>query len=347
MTTGMHTPQAERVGYAAITRVDAARREVEVTATSEALDAFGTIFSYEASCEAFRRWLGNVREMHANVAVGRRVAVECDDATRQIRVRLRISRGAESTWRKILDGTLGGASIGAANVTWREMPRGEALAGKPRGERTSGDVVRVATGYDLVELSLVDSPANPDCIGVAVIRAALPDPDMLDDLDDATSEPDAASAPEKGMDGIHAGVRVLLLACACDLCQVMLAVLDGESAGHTAASAREARAVLAEARRAATGIALLRGDLRVMTGQHTTDLHDLRMRLEALERQPAAGGPVLRAAEKTLGGPAGAGTNLAERIAALQEFGATLGDQHSQVQIASEILRLQRQGDGN
>ncbi|HEX8983360.1 MAG TPA: hypothetical protein VF792_11350 [Ktedonobacterales bacterium] len=63
-----------RVGYAPITRVDAERREIELCATSEALDAHGTIFDYTASKDAFTRWEGNVREMHERRgrAAGRR-----------------------------------------------------------------------------------------------------------------------------------------------------------------------------------------------------------------------------------------------------------------------------------
>ncbi|MGH2515951.1 MAG: hypothetical protein ACRDHP_09885, partial [Ktedonobacterales bacterium] len=38
-----------RVGFAPIVRVDAARREIELCATSEALDSHGTVFDYRAS----------------------------------------------------------------------------------------------------------------------------------------------------------------------------------------------------------------------------------------------------------------------------------------------------------
>jgi hypothetical protein len=107
-----------RVGYAPIVRVDAPWREIELCATSEAIDSYGTVFDYAASKDAFTRWIGNVREMHARRAVGRRVAVRCDDDARKIYVRLRVSKGAEDTWEKIADGTLRGASIGASNVTW-------------------------------------------------------------------------------------------------------------------------------------------------------------------------------------------------------------------------------------
>jgi hypothetical protein len=43
-----------QVGFASVSRVEAARREVELCATSEALDQHGTIFDYAASKEASR-----------------------------------------------------------------------------------------------------------------------------------------------------------------------------------------------------------------------------------------------------------------------------------------------------
>ncbi len=166
------------VGFAPITRVDEERREIELCATSEALDAHGTIFDYAASKAAFARWLGNVREMHERRAVGRRVAVRYDDEARRVYVRLRISRGAQDTWEKVRDGTLRGASIGASDVTWRRERR--TIAGRSRW-------AQVATRYDLAELSLVDNPSNPDALGVIFVRGAMPDETLLDPL-----EPDAA-----------------------------------------------------------------------------------------------------------------------------------------------------------
>jgi hypothetical protein len=176
-----------RVGYAPIVRVDAPRREIELCATSEAIDSYGTVFDYAASKDAFTRWIGNVREMHAQRAVGRRVAVRCDDDARKIYVRLRVSKGAEDTWEKIADGTLRGASFGASNVTWQRQVR--RLGGRDR-------LLDVATRYDLVELSLVDNPSNPDALGITVVRDAAPDPALLDRLDRPDEPPDTHAQPE-------------------------------------------------------------------------------------------------------------------------------------------------------
>ncbi len=250
-------PTVARVGYAPITRVDAERREIELCATSEALDAHGTIFDYAASKAAFTRWLGNVREMHERRAVGRRVAVRCDDESRRVFVRLRISRGAQDTWEKVLDGTLRGASIGASEIVWRRERR--TLAGRSRW-------VNVATRYDLAELSLVDNPSNPDALGVTFVRDATPDLTLLDPLEPAevseaesaeeTEEPVATpdveeaesaavreeggmEAPEESAAGealardgrlpLHAATRTLLAGCACPRCEVALAALADDA----------------------------------------------------------------------------------------------------------------------
>ncbi|HET9109795.1 MAG TPA: hypothetical protein VFN78_03110 [Ktedonobacterales bacterium] len=234
------------VGYAPITRVDAERREIELCATSEALDAHGTIFEYAASKAAFMRWLGNVREMHERRAVGRRVAVRCDDETRRVYVRLRISRGAQDTWEKVVDGTLRGASIGASDVVWRRERR--TIAGRSRW-------VNVAARYDLAELSLVDNPSNPDALGVTFVRDATPDVTLLDPLEppdapdaveeegrsaeEARVEPagehaaDVADAGESARVErerlpLHEATRTLLAGCACPRCEVALAALGTE-----------------------------------------------------------------------------------------------------------------------
>ncbi len=179
-------PAVVRVGYAPIVRVDTPTREIELCATSEAVDSYGTVFDYRASKAAFTRWGGNVREMHTNNAVGQRVAVRCDDDARKVHVRVRISAGARDTWEKVLDGTLRGASIGANQVIWERQTR--RVAGQDRE-------LTVATHYELVELSLVDNPSNPDALGISIVRNALPDLDLLDRLDDDSATGGALPPP--------------------------------------------------------------------------------------------------------------------------------------------------------
>ena len=70
------------------------------------------VLSYAGSKAAIESWLGNVREMHGNVAVGRDVEREFDDESRTITVTVRIGEGAPVTWEKIQDGTLRFLSAG-------------------------------------------------------------------------------------------------------------------------------------------------------------------------------------------------------------------------------------------
>jgi hypothetical protein len=129
-----------------ISKVDASRREVTGVATDESVDAHGEILDYAASKAAFAAWEKNIREMHSNNAVGRAVSVSANDATKSITITARISRGAEPTWQKVLDGTLGYFSVGGTRL---------------RSEIRS-DGVRRTSEYRLGEVSLVDVGANPN-----------------------------------------------------------------------------------------------------------------------------------------------------------------------------------------
>ncbi len=60
-----------------------------------------------------------------------------------------VSKGAQDTWEKVLDGTLAGFSIGGRMNKWDDAY-----------DEKSDKSIRVIKQYDLVELSLVDSPAN-------------------------------------------------------------------------------------------------------------------------------------------------------------------------------------------
>ena len=126
-------------------------------ATADNVDKSNDIVDFEASKEAFANWSGNIREMHAPIAVGKAVnyePVEIEDAEGKkynaIKVSAYISKGAENTWQKILDGTLRAFSIGGKII------QKEALAEKMQ----NGRPINIIKKYTLGELSLVDNPAN-------------------------------------------------------------------------------------------------------------------------------------------------------------------------------------------
>src|ERR1051325_1626725 len=139
-------------------KINTEKRTVEGFATLDNVDKSGEIVDYAASQEAFNAWPGNIREMHQKVAVGKALSVSEDTYTDKdgttyngIWVKARISKGAEDTWQKVLDGTLSGFSIGGAiKEKKRELQKFDG------GVR---EVWRI-TKYALGELSLVDNPCN-------------------------------------------------------------------------------------------------------------------------------------------------------------------------------------------
>ncbi len=220
--------------YAPILRVDRAKREVVIRATAEAFDSYETVIGFDGSKDAFQRWRGNIREMHdPTKAVGRAIKWDPVEDEKAIDVVLRVSRGAEDTWQKVLDGTLAGASIGARNGKW--------------GKRTyNGKEVPFLERYDLVEVSLVDNPSCPGC-DVKVVRADGMATDVLDFSEEADAAPQQAtpdvtrvgarvgagtmSSMHKSRDHVLAGLREQLANCPCDECQSALRVLDPDGDG--------------------------------------------------------------------------------------------------------------------
>ena len=140
-----------------IAKVDKERRIVSGFATLDNIDQHGDIVSAEASTKAFERFRGNIREMHQPLAVGKMVSFRKETVFDKqsgkehngVFVNVYVSKGAQDTWEKVLDGTLSGFSIGG-NV---KEAKNEFVA---ELEKT----VRIIKDYDLTELSLVDNPAN-------------------------------------------------------------------------------------------------------------------------------------------------------------------------------------------
>ena len=137
-------------------KVNVEKRTVSGFATLDNRDSQGDVVLKEASVDAFNRARGNIREMHQPKAVGKLVdftekTLYGDDGTiyEGIYVTVRVSKGAQDTWEKVLDGTLSGFSIGG-NITDSET----------QWVKDANANVRFVKSYDLIELSLVDNPAN-------------------------------------------------------------------------------------------------------------------------------------------------------------------------------------------
>jgi hypothetical protein len=140
-----------------LTKVDKERRIVSGFASLDNVDKQDDIVTAEASMDAFAKFRGNIREMHQPLAVGKMVSFKADKYfdpdTKKfyngVFVSAYVSKGAQDTWEKVLDGTLQGFSIGGRMNKWDD-------AYDEKADKT----IRVIKQYDLVELSLVDSPAN-------------------------------------------------------------------------------------------------------------------------------------------------------------------------------------------
>ena len=138
-------------------KVDKERRLVSGFASLDNLDKQMDIVTAEASMQAFAKFRGNIREMHQPLAVGKMVDFKEDKYFdpeskkfyKGVYVSAYVSKGAQDTWEKVLDGTLTGFSIGGRMNKWDDAY-----------DEKSDTQIRIIKEYDLVELSLVDSPAN-------------------------------------------------------------------------------------------------------------------------------------------------------------------------------------------
>jgi hypothetical protein len=142
------------------TKVNRENRTVSGFATLDNVDQTGDVVTAEASIKAFENFRGNLREMHQSIAVGKVVSFKPETYYDQksqtfyngVYVTSYISKGAQDTWEKVLDGTLSGFSIG-----------GKIKESDNEVNKATGEAVRFIKDYDLVELSIVDSPANELC----------------------------------------------------------------------------------------------------------------------------------------------------------------------------------------
>ena len=142
------------------TKVNREKRTVSGFATLDNVDQTGDVVTAEASVKAFESFRGNIREMHGSLAVGKMVSFKpetfYDPITKEfyngVYVTAYISKGAQDSWEKVLDGTLSGFSIG-----------GKIKESDNEVNKATGKTVRFIKDYELMELSIVDSPANELC----------------------------------------------------------------------------------------------------------------------------------------------------------------------------------------
>lgn len=153
---------SEQIGFKKfypVTKVDEQTHTVYGLATSEAVDCDNEIADYDGAKQSFQKWssdaiartsgtgasisLGNVRVQHSAGAVGGVVTrIDYKDTEKQIWTEA--TPATDEVWEMIKMGALAGFSIG----------------GKVTKTKKEGEYTRY--WFTLVELSLVDSPANPE-----------------------------------------------------------------------------------------------------------------------------------------------------------------------------------------
>jgi hypothetical protein len=152
-----------------IAKVDKERRMVSGFATLDNVDKQSDIVPTDVSIKAFERFRGNLREMHMPIAVGKVVSFKSDKFYNRdedkfyngVYVDAYISKGAQDTWEKVLDGTLTGFSIGGS------------INDSDKAYNSDMDKeIRVIKDYDLHELSLVDNPANQFANIISIQKAS-------------------------------------------------------------------------------------------------------------------------------------------------------------------------------
>ena len=153
-----------------IGKVDQERRIVSGFATLDNVDKQNDIVTTEASLTAFKKFRGNLREMHQPTAVGKIVSFKedryFDPNTKKfysgVYVSAYVSKGAQDTWEKVLDGTLTGFSIGGSIKKFDDT-----------FDEDLDKSIRIIKEYELHELSLVDNPANQFANVISIEKGEL------------------------------------------------------------------------------------------------------------------------------------------------------------------------------
>lgn len=123
-----------------IEKIDKEKRTVSGYASTPALDSDGetvTLDAIKAALPEYMRW-GNIREMHKPSAVG--LAKEANIDQKGLYLTAKITD--DTAWAKCLDTTYKGFSLGGKKL-----------------QKSKNQITKI----DLIEISVVDRPANPEC----------------------------------------------------------------------------------------------------------------------------------------------------------------------------------------
>ncbi len=155
--------------YAPFIRVSQDEQIVEGIASSEAVDSYGDIVRVTAIEDALPDYMkyANLRSMHSNIAAGTVIETKIDKTNKIFYITAKVVDKAE--WEKVKETVYKGFSIGGVIEDWEpimvEVPDQD---GNMHEVFTGGFEI---TKLKLIEISLVDRPANPDAL-ISAYKAA-------------------------------------------------------------------------------------------------------------------------------------------------------------------------------
>lgn len=272
--------------FAEIRKIDAEQRLVYGYASTDALDSQGEIIKREAVEAALPDYMrfANIREMHQASAVG--VAQDAAVDERGLYIAARIID--DDAWQKVKAGVYKGFSIGG-NVLQRD-----------RLDRS------IVTACMISEISLVDRPANAECVfdiykagavtGPAPGRAATAT-DLAANAAQAAAGLLATLEPE-AVQVLHDAAILLGAVCADHGVAGSSPAHAAAAGADTAASAPSDRTGKAGPNPAQPPLGAEPADMLAKIAELDGEISALRQQIETLGARPAAGGAVLKVVGK-------------------------------------------------
>ena len=279
--------------FVAFSKIDDERRMVYGLASDETLDADDEVIDYEATKKAVQEWAEwrNIREMHGSSAVGVAEEIYLDDEQRALYIAARVVD--DQAWQKVKEGVYKGFSIG-----------GKVL--KKVLDIVDARSIRRVVDYVLLEISLVDRPANPSARFSLVKRGgASMDEDIKKmDGEEETPPPEDSSGEEppaeenKGMTPETVKAMVLEMLKELGIVREEFAqaaqVDDLRKSVEGLALGKDVTAVASDLKKAV-------GDIAATVAA----VEQLGERLATVEKQAAGQGPVLREIGQFMAQPGG------------------------------------------
>jgi len=144
--------------------LDSDERIIEGYATTETVDRENEIITREAVRDAIEKYMmfPTIRFMHERKPIGKAIDFAIDHKGLRIKAKiLKNIKEADEAWLMIKEGILRAFSIG-----------GRILEAKQYFDKNLGKTVRKITKMELLEVSLVDVPANPETL-ITVLSKSL------------------------------------------------------------------------------------------------------------------------------------------------------------------------------